>query len=75
MNQQELLDEITMLKTRLNTLEIYVAARKQQQLSYPVDNSSRISLGIGIFAKDTATVATGSFIVNSNRGPVKILHA
>lgn len=75
MNIEELKQEIQLLKSKIETLEKYVADRKVQQISFPIDDASRVAIGMGIQGLTSDTIPTGALIVNTNQGIYKILHA
>lgn len=72
---EELKNRVKQLEARLEGVLRYVEDRKAQQLSYPVDDISKINLGMGVAGVDTATAAARSVIVNTNIGQLKVLVA
>jgi hypothetical protein len=53
----------------------WIEERKAQQISYPVDDASRITMGVGVKGTDSSTTAASSVIVATNIGDLKFLIA
>ena len=79
MNDQEtlrkLVDEVEAMKADLKIARDYIEARKVQQLTYPVDDTSRIALGMGVQGTTTDTTPVGAVLVDTNVGQLKVLIA
>lgn len=63
------------MQQQIAELSEWMKQKKQQQISFPLDDASRITMGIGFIGKDSTTTPTGALIVNSPEGPIKILYA
>ena len=53
----------------------WMQERKTQQISAPCDDASRKIIGVGFTGRTSDTVAAGGIIVDTNEGPVTLLHA
>lgn len=53
--------------------EMYEHFQQTQHGAKPVDDSQRITNGIGFIGRTTDTTPGGALIVNSPEGPIKVL--
>lgn len=72
---QDIQKQIDQLKQKIVDLEQFVATKKRQQISFPIDDASRVTMGLGIIGNKStsATTASGYVTVSSNIGPIRIL--
>jgi len=76
MDQQikDLQRQLQALSDRVAVLEKYKQDREVQQLTNPIDDTSRINFGMGVAGEDTTvTTAAKSVLVNTNLGQLKVL--
>lgn len=63
------------MQAQLAALTQFMEEKQRNQISFPVDDASRKNMGLGFIGKSTTTTPTGSLLVNTNEGIVKILYA
>lgn len=65
------------MESRIATLEEEAKNRKQQQISYPIDDASRKTIGMGVMTPVDSSITTpaGAVTVDTNVGPLKVLVA
>lgn len=67
--------QIAQLASQVRQMALEIEALKRSPFSPTNLETVRTQLGIGYIGTDSTTVATGSLIVNSKEGPIKILRA
>lgn len=67
--------QIALMANQIRELSQQLEAMKREPFTPDNLESTRVSLGIGWIGQDSTTAATGTIIVNSKEGPIKILRA
>jgi hypothetical protein len=75
MTPEEITNKFEAMQAEINELKAWKFERENQQLTNPIDDTSRILFGMGVAGEVTDTTPAKAVLVNTNIGQLKVLVA